>query len=272
LHVSYQFLKGKFGNNVAIKAPIVIQKVEVVEEGAKLFLRRIDDDIIVNEKLCVVLNKEFKTNLNSHELLQPLSLEDTIKRFDEMVGYPISYQKNALESFTKEDTKELIENYSILQVEPSTVFGIFEPGGSALKQDLEKIIELESDPFESQMEGNFKSIKHYEDKVIKESDILEINRPLNIFQKYAVASALQQSTLIYGPPGTGKSEVIANIISNALIKGRSVLMVSEKKAALDVLTSRINSLSQFTLYLCDNRNAEGFYKKIDSLNTILGTQ
>jgi DNA replication protein DnaC len=235
-------------------------------------LRRIDDDIIVNEKLCVVLNKEFKTNLNSHELLQPLSLEDNMKRFEEMVGYPIAYQKNALESFVKEDTKEIIENYSILQVEPSTVFGIFEPGGSALKQDLEKIIELNSDPFESQMEGNFKSIKHYEDKVIKESDILEINRPLNIFQKYAVASALQQSTLIYGPPGTGKSEVIANIISNALIKGRSVLMVSEKKAALDVLTSRINSLSQFTLYLCDNRNIEGFYKKIDSLNTILGTQ
>ncbi len=272
LHVSYQFLKGKFGNNVAIKAPIVIQKVEVIEEGAKLFLRRIEDEIIVNEKLCVVLNKEYKSNLNSYELLQPLSLEDTISRFEEMVGYPISYQKNGLESFTKEDTKELIENYSILQVEPSTVFGIFEPGGSSLKQDLEKIIELNSDPFESQMEGNFKSIKHYQDKVIKESDILEINRPLNIFQKYAVASSLQQSTLIYGPPGTGKSEVIANIISNALIKGRSVLMVSEKKAALDVLTSRINSLSQFTLYLCDNRNVEGFYKKIDSLNTILGTQ
>ena len=272
LHVSYQFLKGKFGNNVAIKAPIVIQKVEVIEEGAKLFLRRIDDDIIMNEKLCVVLNKEYKTNLSSYELLQPLSLEGSIQRFEEMIGYPLSYQKNGLESFTKEDTKELIENYSILQIEPSTVFGIFEPGGSALKQDLEKIIELNSDPFESQMEGNFKSIKHYQDKVIKESKILEINRPLNIFQKYAVASSLQQSTLIYGPPGTGKSEVIANIISNALIKGRSVLMVSEKKAALDVLTSRINSLSQFTLYLCDNRNAEGFYKKIDSLNTILGTQ
>ncbi|MDK2819508.1 MAG: DUF4011 domain-containing protein, partial [Mycoplasmataceae bacterium] len=272
LHVSYQFLKGKIGNSVAIKAPIVIQKVEVVEEAAKLFLRRIDDEIIVNEKLCVVLNKEYKSGMNSNELLKPLPLEENIKKFETMVGYPINCNYNGLEDFVKEDSKELVENYSILQVEASAVFGIFEPGGSALKQDLEKIIELNSDPFESQMEGNFKSIKYYEDKVIKESDILEINRPLNIFQKYAVASSLKQSTLIYGPPGTGKSEVIANIISNALIHGRSVLMVSEKKAALDVLTSRINSLSQFTLYLCDNRNIEGFYKKIDSLNTILGTQ
>lgn len=272
LHVSYQFLKGKIGNNIAIKAPIVIQKVEVVEESSKLYLTRIDDEIIVNEKLCVVLNKEYPTDMNSNELLSQLSLEDNIKKYEAMVGYPIKCNYNDLVDFVREDSKELVDKYSILEVESSTIFGFFEPGGSALKQDLEKIIELNSDPFESQMEGNFKSIKYYQDKVIKESDILEINRPLNIFQKYAVASSLQQSTLIYGPPGTGKSEVIANIICNAMIKGRSVLMVSEKKAALDVLTSRINSLSQFTLYLCDNRNYEGFYKKIDSLNTILGTQ
>ena len=30
-------------------------------------------------------------------------------------------------------------------------------------------------------------------------------------------------------------------------------MVSEKKAALDVITSRMKSLNQFTLYLCDNK-------------------
>lgn len=272
LHVSYQFLKGKIGNNVSIKAPIVIQKVEVAEEGSKLYLRRINDEAIVNEKLCVVLNKEYPTDMNSNELLRPLSLEDNIKKFENMVGYSIKYDNNELVNFVKEDSKDLVEKYSILEVEASTVFGIFEPGGSALKQDLEKIIELNIDPFESQMEGSFKSVKYYEDKIIKESDILEINRPLNIFQKYAVSSALQQSTLIYGPPGTGKSEVIANIICNAMIKGRTVLMVSEKKAALDVLTSRVNSLSQFTLYLCDNKNYEDFYKKIDSLNTILGTQ
>ncbi|MGL4343324.1 MAG: AAA domain-containing protein [Metamycoplasmataceae bacterium] len=271
LHVSYQFLKGKIGNNVAIKAPLIIQKVEIIEEGSKLFLRRIDDEIIVNEKLQVVLNKEYPTDLNSNELLKPLSLEENIARFENMIGYSIAYN-NDLQNFIKEDSKNIIDNYPTLRVEASTVLGIFEPGGSALKQDLEKIIELNADPFESQMEGNFKSIKYYEDKIIKESDILEINRPLNIFQKYAVASSLQQSTLIYGPPGTGKSEVIANIISNALIKGKNVLMVSEKKAALDVLTSRINSLSQFALYLCDNRNIESFYKKIDSLNNILGTQ
>ncbi len=272
LHITYQFLKGKIANEMAIKAPIIIQKVEIVEEGSKLYLRRVEDERLVNEKIQVIMNKEFPNHVSSDELFKPLSLEDTIKRFETMVGYSIDYSKS-VEKFINEDSKTIINKYPTLKMEPSTILGFFEPGGSALKQDLEKIIEQNIDPFEAQIEtANVKPNKYYEDKIIKEPDLLELNHPLNIFQKYAVASALQQSTLIYGPPGTGKSEVISNIIANALIRGKNVLMVSEKKAALDVLTNRIKSLSQFTLYLCDTRNREEFYKKIDTLNTLLGTQ
>lgn len=273
LHIAYQFIKGKLADDVAIKAPLILQKVEIVEEGSKLFLRRVEDEFLVNEKIQVLMNKEYPNHVSSEELFQCLSLDDTVRRFETMVGYEISYKSNDVENFVNEDTKTILNSYTTLRVEPSTVLGFFEPGGSGLKQDLEKIIDLNIDPFESQMEStNFKSNKFYEDKVIKEPDILQLNHPLNIFQKYAVASSLQQSTLIYGPPGTGKSEVISNIIANALIRAKSVLMVSEKKAALDVLTNRINSLSQFTLYLCDNRNREEFYKKIANLNSLLGTQ
>ncbi len=272
LHVAYQFLKGKIGNETALKAPIILQKVEIVEEGSKLYLRRVEDERLVNEKIQVIMNKEYPNHVPSDELFKPLSLEDTVKRFETMVGYDIKFS-NDVENFVNEDAKTIVSKYTTLKMEASTVLGFFEPGGSALKQDLEKIIEQNIDPFEAQIESStFKPNKHYEDKIIKEPDILQLNRPLNIFQKYAVASALQQSTLIYGPPGTGKSEVISNIISNALVKGKNVLMVSEKKAALDVLTDRLKSISQFALYLCDNRNREEFYKKIDSLNSLLGTQ
>ncbi|MGL5357955.1 MAG: AAA domain-containing protein [Metamycoplasmataceae bacterium] len=272
LHISYRFLKGKINSTFSIKAPLILQKVELVEEGSKLFLRRIDDELIINEKLMVILNKEHPTDTNSSELLKPIPFNENIEKIEEMVGYKITVNEKEAINFIKEDPKFILENYPTLKIEESAVLGIFEPGGSALKQDLEKIIELDVDPFENQIDTKFKSIEFYEKKVIEDLNLLEINRPLNIFQKYAVASSLQQSTLIYGPPGTGKSEVIANIISNALVNGKNVLMASEKKAALDVLTSRMNSLSQFTLYLCDNHNVEKFYKKIDSLNTLLGTQ
>ncbi|MDO4557517.1 MAG: DUF4011 domain-containing protein [Planctomycetia bacterium] len=41
------------------------------------------------------------------------------------------------------------------------------------------------------------------------------------------------SIVLDGPPGTGKSQTIANIIAQMIAKGKKVLFVSEKKAALD---------------------------------------
>jgi very-short-patch-repair endonuclease len=45
--------------------------------------------------------------------------------------------------------------------------------------------------------------------------------------------------VIHGPPGTGKSQTIANLIADALGRGRTVLFVSAKMAALDVVYRRL---------------------------------
>lgn len=57
------------------------------------------------------------------------------------------------------------------------------------------------------------------------------------------ASDLGLSFVLDGPPGTGKSQTIANIIVNAMYKGKKVLFVAEKEVALDVVKSRLDSLS-----------------------------
>ncbi|MEQ8235290.1 MAG: ATP-binding protein [Syntrophomonadaceae bacterium] len=48
--------------------------------------------------------------------------------------------------------------------------------------------------------------------------------------------------IIEGPPGTGKSHTITAIIYNALLEKKSVLMVSDKKEALDVVEEKINQV------------------------------
>lgn len=48
--------------------------------------------------------------------------------------------------------------------------------------------------------------------------------------------------VLEGPPGTGKSQTIANIIANSLAKGKTVLFVSEKMAALEVVSRRLNEI------------------------------
>lgn len=45
--------------------------------------------------------------------------------------------------------------------------------------------------------------------------------------------------VISGPPGTGKSQTIANILVECAARGKSVLFVAEKRAALDVVLGRL---------------------------------
>lgn len=71
-------------------------------------------------------------------------------------------------------------------------------------------------------------------------------------QLAAIASALDgQSFVLQGPPGTGKSQTIANLIAATLARHRTVLFVSEKMAALDVVHRRLRDvgLGDFCLEL-----------------------
>ncbi len=71
-------------------------------------------------------------------------------------------------------------------------------------------------------------------------------------QSTALLRALAgESLVIQGPPGTGKSQSITNLIAAALARGRSVLFVSEKLAALEVVRRRLDEvgLGDFVLEL-----------------------
>ena len=57
--------------------------------------------------------------------------------------------------------------------------------------------------------------------------------------------------VVEGPPGTGKSQTIVNLIAELIASGKTVLFVSEKMAALEVVKSRLDSvgLGDFCLEL-----------------------
>lgn len=58
-------------------------------------------------------------------------------------------------------------------------------------------------------------------------------------QRAIVATLKGQNGVISGPPGTGKSQTIANLIAEAVARGKTVLFVAEKRAALDVVLNRL---------------------------------
>jgi very-short-patch-repair endonuclease len=62
-------------------------------------------------------------------------------------------------------------------------------------------------------------------------------------QLSAVVAALRgRSFVLQGPPGTGKSQTITNLIAAFLASGKTVLFVSEKMAALDVVHRRLEAV------------------------------
>lgn len=63
------------------------------------------------------------------------------------------------------------------------------------------------------------------------------------------------SFVLHGPPGTGKSQTITGLIANALTRGKTVLFVAEKRAALEVVQKRLAALGiqDFCLELHSNK-------------------
>jgi hypothetical protein len=90
--------------------------------------------------------------------------------------------------------------------------------------------------------------------------------PADSSQLSAVAACAGQTDFVLiGPPGTGKSQTIANMIAHTLAGGRTVLFVSEKVAALEVVYKRLQEagLGEFCLELHSNKA-----KKIEVLGQL----
>jgi hypothetical protein len=75
-------------------------------------------------------------------------------------------------------------------------------------------------------------------------------------QATAIARARTgKSYIIQGPPGTGKSQTIANLIADYVARGRRVLFVCEKRAAIDVVYHRLrqNGLHRLCALIHDSQ-------------------
>jgi len=80
--------------------------------------------------------------------------------------------------------------------------------------------------------------------------------PADASQMTVVATADRgKDFVVIGPPGTGKSQTIANLIAHMLGTDKTVLFVSEKTAALEVVYRRLQSigLDRFCLELHSNK-------------------
>lgn len=83
-------------------------------------------------------------------------------------------------------------------------------------------------------------------------------------QAKAVEKLNHDSVTVQGPPGTGKSQVISNIIGACLLQDKNVLVVSEKKSALQVIQQKLSerNLGFLCSHLSFHANSHGFYEDL----------
>lgn len=75
--------------------------------------------------------------------------------------------------------------------------------------------------------------------------------------------------VLQGPPGTGKSQTITNIIAECIGRGRKVLFVSEKMAALEVVKRRLDKLGLGDVALELHSHKTNKKKVLEELNRTL---
>lgn len=104
-----------------------------------------------------------------------------------------------------------------------------------------------------------------------EDDLIQISN-LDDSQKNAVLAAFNNKvTVITGPPGSGKTQVISNILANAVLQDKKVLVASKNNQAVDNVKSRFDREDSLHFFLrFGNKNVlrETTLKEIDRISAL----
>jgi len=105
-----------------------------------------------------------------------------------------------------------------------------------LLADSDVVAAIAGDPHAQELLGTDENSEPGPDSPEQDYSVLDADSS----QRNAIETVLAgRSLVIHGPPGTGKSQTIANLIAALVARGRKVLFVAEKRAAIDAVLSRL---------------------------------
>lgn len=287
LYIGYPFVEGYFKDKTFIKAPLFLFPVEVIKKGDIWALKnKVDESVLLNKVFLIgyaKFNEEKLADINTEysdlSVFGDNFIEGAVKELKKF-NINISFNEPDITRF-REITKDTILNYKLgeLTIKNNIIVGQFNIANS-IYNDYKEMENINlSNPLINKLLKNIDVDKEAiididKDNEIKGKDIQEKEfffiSDLDYSQEIAVKRAQENSQLvIYGPPGTGKSQTIVNIVSQYLSNSKKVLMVSQKKAALDVIFNRSSSINSKMIMFNKEVDKKQFYAaiaaRIDSL-------
>jgi len=241
-----------------------------VERRSDEFFITFDSQIYINKKALAYIVQEYNLEREKKGALKSISdriiyLADHEKDLPLILQETITEIVNLLELDNKiEVRKPNIQTSRNLYITVSTniYIALFDKSDEALLNDYEDILNASADSH--LMEGFQKLVDNFiyknpesvakpirdewDEKSVDEKLVYKSPIPLNSEQQQ-ILSAINNDkckyVLVEGPPGTGKSHTITAIVFDTILKDKSVLVLSDKKEALDVVEKNIvNTLNK----------------------------
>lgn len=221
------------------RAPILLRRAEMKVLGAAQdeFELQLVDEMEVNPTLLHVLRVDFDCRLDEENLLN---------RIDGVIDEP--WELDEAYTWMRDDTGRIPE----FSIEPRIVLANFAYAKLPMVKDLENAFDalVEHDLVAAiagdedareviRKSGAIVDAVPNIDFVPPEDEFLVLDADSS--QSHAINAVVAGANLIVkGPPGTGKSQTISNLIATLVARGKKVLFVAEKRAAIDAVLKRLH--------------------------------
>ena len=239
------FVKQSSKTKSFMKSPLFIWKLNIKRSKTNInefiISKDADSDVKINKVLLIQLLSENKMNFlnifeNEINKTEGIITFENIKNIIENLKDEMKLDISEINEFKLEKFPDSVEEINKKGEEGAYIFqgavlGLFKRQNEGIIQDFNTI------------KDNFDKYKFNVGKVddfqlIKNTSISTDSSQQNVIETLTN----NQYKIIQGPPGTGKSQTLSAIITNCLENGANILIVCEKKTALDVIYEKLVEL------------------------------
>lgn len=285
-YLGFPFLVGTLADGTFFQAPLFLYPVRLEKNNVnsqKWVIKHDEGGPQINRTLFLAF-KKLNSLTFSEEFFEEAAEVAKNLDYQNWLSFLIEREINVaftesglsrLKEYKKDDLPELA-NLTLLE---NAVIGNFPQGSSSLVKDYDALIELSEEgnlslagelisPEDQEGTEDKEESQLNQDENNKQADILNLLEADGSQEEILQEARYKKGIVVHGPPGTGKSQVIVNLITDALKQEKKVLVVCQKRAALDVVYQRLDGLglsSHIALVHDEKNDRKKLYSKIASV-------
>jgi len=279
LYLGWPFVHGRFADGTAVRCPLLFFPVQLQVNAARQWelLRDPTQAAQFNQSFLLAYAHYMNSplaepllELDLHTLSQhPLEFRTQLYALLKEHGLAVhagrelfADQLKGFREYKKADYEASCKPGQLF-LEQEAVLGIFPQTASYVLADYDTL--LAQDDLQ-QMEDLFAAKEIPSGAPMGQAQHTFTAFALDAAQEAALQQVKQgKSLVVQGPPGTGKSQLICNLVTDFTARGKKVLVVSQKRAALDVVHRRLaqQGLASFAALVHDiNADRKSVYVQL----------